>query len=67
MPMLLMCIHPAPLKAFQNYFIENNLDRLRVIKNPYKLPWSTFVGVLGMPGKSLLRVQSCFMLSELTL
>ena len=45
---ILMCI---PLEAFQNYFIENNLDRLRVLENPYNLPWSTFIGVLGMPGK----------------
>lgn len=23
-----------------------------VLENPHKLPWSTFLGVLGMPGKS---------------
>ena len=40
------------LKAFQSYFIKNNLDHLRVLENPHNLPWSTFIGVLGMPGKS---------------
>ena len=39
------------VKAFQNYFIKNNLDQLKILENPYNLPWSTFVGVLGMPGK----------------
>ena len=38
-------------EAFQNYVIKNNLDPLRVLENPYKLPWSTYIGVLGMPGK----------------
>ena len=23
-----------------------------VLENPHKLPWSTFLGVLGMPGES---------------
>ena len=46
-----VCVHSL-LEAFKNYFIKNNLDRLRVIENPYNLPWSTFIGVLGMPGKS---------------
>ena len=45
-PMLRIC------KAFQNYFIKDNLDYLKVLENPYNLPWSTFIGVLGMPGKS---------------
>ena len=40
-----------PLEAFQNYVIKNDLNSLRVFENPYKLPWSTFIGVLGMPGK----------------
>ena len=46
-----VCVHSL-LEAFKNYFIKNNLDRLRVIENPYNLPWSAFIGVLGMPGKS---------------
>ena len=40
------------LEAFQNYYIKDNLDRLSVLENPHNLPWSTFIGVLGMPGKS---------------
>jgi hypothetical protein len=40
-----------PLEAFQHYLIENSLERLKILENPHKLPWSTFIGVLGMPGK----------------
>ncbi|PPQ64126.1 hypothetical protein CVT24_008737 [Panaeolus cyanescens] len=36
----------------QEYFIRKNMDGLEIIENPYKLPWSVFVGVLGMPGKT---------------
>ena len=45
-------VYIHPLEAFQNYFIKNNLDYLKVLENPYNLPWSMFIGVLGMPGKS---------------
>ena len=48
---ILMCVH-SHLEAFKNYFIKSNLDHLKVIENPYSLPWSAFIGVLGMPGKS---------------
>ena len=44
-------------EAFQNYFIKKNLDGLKVLENPHKLPWSVFVGVLGMPGKRLEKCQ----------
>lgn len=44
--------HVYGMLPFQNYCIKNNLDRLRVFENPYKLPWSTFLGVLGMPGQT---------------
>jgi hypothetical protein len=37
---------------FQNYVIKNELEDLRVFENPYKLPWSTFIGVLGMAGQT---------------
>ncbi|KAF8811021.1 NAD(P)-binding protein [Phlegmacium glaucopus] len=37
---------------FQNYTIKNNLDQLRIFENPRNLPWSTFIGVLGMPGQT---------------
>ncbi|KDR83259.1 hypothetical protein GALMADRAFT_239127 [Galerina marginata CBS 339.88] len=36
----------------RHYVIKNDLEGLEVIKNPYNLPWSTFLGVLGMPGKT---------------
>jgi hypothetical protein len=42
--------HLDGLLPFQNYAIKKNLNYLRVFENPYKLPWSTFIGVLGMPG-----------------
>ena len=43
-----------------------------VLENPHKLPWSTFLGVLGMPGKSskyklmVLQVDRHFFLSGQT-
>ncbi|KAF8811022.1 NAD(P)-binding protein [Phlegmacium glaucopus] len=37
---------------FQNYTIQNNLNQLRIFENPRNLPWSTFIGVLGMPGQT---------------
>ncbi|KAF8811023.1 NAD(P)-binding protein [Phlegmacium glaucopus] len=37
---------------FQNYTIKNNLDNLTIFENPRNLPWSTFIGVLGMPGQT---------------
>ena len=48
-------------EAFQNYVIEKNLDQLTVLENPHNLPWSTFIGVLGMPGKFSEYVQQCLM------
>ena len=38
--------------AHQQYFVKANLDGMRVIENPQKLPWSYYVGVCGMPGKT---------------
>ncbi|KAF8157829.1 alcohol dehydrogenase [Crassisporium funariophilum] len=37
---------------YQNYQIIKSMDGMRVIKNAEKLPLSTYVGVLGMPGKT---------------
>ncbi|PPR08272.1 hypothetical protein CVT24_001112 [Panaeolus cyanescens] len=34
------------------YFIRKTLDGLEKLDNPNNLPWSYFVGVLGMPGKT---------------
>jgi hypothetical protein len=36
----------------KNYAIRKDLTGLQIIDNPNKLPWSTFIGVLGMPGKT---------------
>ncbi|KAF9479962.1 NAD(P)-binding protein [Pholiota conissans] len=38
--------------AHVNYSIRKDLSYLTVFQNPDKLPWSTFLGVLGMPGKT---------------
>ncbi|KAF9470331.1 hypothetical protein BDN70DRAFT_765471, partial [Pholiota conissans] len=35
----------------QHYIIKNVL-RIKEIMNPNNLPWSTFIGVLGMPGRT---------------
>ncbi|KAF9464075.1 hypothetical protein BDZ94DRAFT_535170 [Collybia nuda] len=39
---------------FQEYSVQSkgDLDKLRVLKNKEGLPWSLYVGVLGMPGKT---------------
>ncbi|KAF9039962.1 hypothetical protein BJ165DRAFT_1550733 [Panaeolus papilionaceus] len=34
------------------YFIRKSLDGLQKLNNPHNLPWSYFIGVLGMPGKT---------------
>ncbi|KAJ3504567.1 hypothetical protein NLJ89_g7871 [Agrocybe chaxingu] len=34
----------------KEYAIRKDLNLLSVIENPYNIPWSAFVGVLGMPG-----------------
>ncbi|KIJ92846.1 hypothetical protein K443DRAFT_647825 [Laccaria amethystina LaAM-08-1] len=34
------------------YCIRKDLSGLHVIENKFKLPWSTFIGVAGMPGKT---------------
>jgi len=57
MPILIRVHTP---EAFQNYTVRNDLNHLRVFENPHKLPWSAFIGVLGMPGK-LLGVALVFM------
>ncbi|PPQ87895.1 hypothetical protein CVT25_001237 [Psilocybe cyanescens] len=36
----------------QQYIIKKDLKGLQKINNSYNLPWSTFIGVLGMPGKT---------------
>ena len=34
----------------QQFVIKKDLEGLDVLQNPHKLPLSTFLGVLGMPG-----------------
>ncbi|KAJ3503200.1 hypothetical protein NLJ89_g8539 [Agrocybe chaxingu] len=34
----------------KEYAIRKDLNLLSVIENPHNIPWSAFVGVLGMPG-----------------
>ncbi|KAF8192152.1 hypothetical protein BJ912DRAFT_849069 [Pholiota molesta] len=36
----------------QQYIVKRDLAGLRVLENPHGLPWSTFIGVLGMPGRT---------------
>jgi len=38
--------------AHQHYFAATNIDNILIINNPYNLPWSNFIGVLGMPGNT---------------
>jgi len=44
--------HLYGLLEHKNYAIRKDLAGLQTIENPNKLPWSTFIGVLGMPGKT---------------
>ncbi|KAJ7599454.1 NAD(P)-binding protein [Mycena floridula] len=38
--------------SFEQYSVVSNPQSLRIIKNEHNLPWSLYVGVLGMPGKT---------------
>uniref|UniRef100_A0A8H8CGT4 Enoyl reductase (ER) domain-containing protein n=1 Tax=Psilocybe cubensis TaxID=181762 RepID=A0A8H8CGT4_PSICU len=42
--------HLHGLFEHQNYVVRKNLEGLQVVQNPNNLPWSTFIGALGMPG-----------------
>ena len=41
----------------QEYIITKQVDSFYVLHNPLKLPWSNFIGVLGMPGDSFIAIQ----------
>ncbi|KAF8896877.1 alcohol dehydrogenase [Gymnopilus junonius] len=43
-----------PNYAFEhkNYIIRKDLTGFQILDNPYNLPWSAFIGVLGMPGNT---------------
>lgn len=38
--------------VFQEYFVANDASAFTVLENKENLPWSTYVGVCGMPGIS---------------
>ncbi|KAF8891568.1 hypothetical protein CPB84DRAFT_1826199 [Gymnopilus junonius] len=44
--------HIVGMLEHKQYSVIKSLEGLRVIDNPSKLPWSAFVGVLGMPGQT---------------
>ena len=41
-----------PLTAFQKYAVLKNAKMFRVLENKENLPWSAYVGILGMPGQT---------------
>lgn len=45
---VLLLTSPA---AFQEYSVLSDIARVRVLKNEHRIPWSTYVGVSGMPGE----------------
>ncbi|PPQ74017.1 hypothetical protein CVT26_006956 [Gymnopilus dilepis] len=45
--------HVEGILPFMNYIIKQDLvGHLRVLDNGYNIPWTTYLGVLGMPGKT---------------
>lgn len=42
--------HVTGLIPHQHYVVIGDVSGLRPVQNPHKLPWSYFIGVLGMPG-----------------
>ncbi|KAH9479936.1 Zinc-type alcohol dehydrogenase-like protein PB24D3.08c [Psilocybe cubensis] len=44
--------HLYGILEHQHYSIRKDLSGLEKIQNPDKLPWSAYIGVLGMPGKT---------------
>ena len=44
--------HANRPQAHEEYSILPNADGLSKIEKSYNLPWSVYVGVAGMPGKS---------------
>ncbi|KAF8182622.1 hypothetical protein BJ912DRAFT_570571 [Pholiota molesta] len=44
--------HVYGFLTHENFSIHKDLSNLQKLENPNKLPWSTFLGVLGMPGKT---------------
>lgn len=44
--------HVYGLFPFQQYLVKPNLEEVRIIENKEGLPWSVYVGALGMPGQT---------------
>jgi len=44
--------HVYGILPFQQYVIKPSLEGLRIIKNEENLPWSVYIGALGMPGQT---------------
>ncbi|KAI0342029.1 NAD(P)-binding protein [Trametopsis cervina] len=44
--------HVYGVVPFQKYIVQPALKGLQILDNKYNLPWSTFVGVNGMPGQT---------------
>ncbi|KAG6839784.1 hypothetical protein C0991_011699 [Blastosporella zonata] len=44
--------HIYGMLSHEEYSIHKGLDGLIIIENEHKLPWSAYVGVVGMPGKT---------------
>jgi len=55
-----MCIRVSltlQMIVHQEYFVAEEVEGFYVLDNPLKLPWSTFIGVLGMLGDSFIAIQ----------
>ncbi|EPQ52506.1 NAD P-binding protein [Gloeophyllum trabeum ATCC 11539] len=44
--------HLYGIFPFQEYFVETDPKKYRVLENKEKLPWSVYVGAAGMPGQT---------------
>ncbi|KAL6298349.1 alcohol dehydrogenase [Sparassis latifolia] len=44
--------HVYGILPFEQYTIQERGARLHVLKNEVKIPWSTYIGVCGMPGQT---------------
>lgn len=47
------CVLTHALKEHEEYSIRKDVEAFKILKNEAKLPWSTYVGSAGMPGKSI--------------
>jgi NADPH-dependent curcumin reductase CurA len=46
------CQHHKTAAGHVHYQVLKDLSTVRLVQNPYNLPWSNYVGVLGMPGQT---------------